>query len=59
MQNKGLYQRKDLIKQRICPSTQHGLEIFMEEQKEKYTCPKCDGIFLSMIGSVASVKKKD
>ena len=23
---------------------QHGLEIFMEKQKEKYTCPKCGGI---------------
>lgn len=23
---------------------QHGLEIFMEQQKEKYTCPKCGGI---------------
>jgi hypothetical protein len=23
---------------------QHGLERFMEQQKEKYTCPKCGGI---------------
>lgn len=23
---------------------QHGLEILMEQQKEKYTCPKCGGI---------------
>ena len=23
---------------------QLGLKIFMEEQKEKYTCPKCGGI---------------
>ena len=23
---------------------QHGLEKFMEEQKEKYTCQKCGGI---------------
>ena len=23
---------------------QHGLEIFMEKQKEKYTCSKCGGI---------------
>lgn len=23
---------------------QHGLEMFMEKQKEKYTCPKCGGI---------------
>lgn len=23
---------------------QHGLEIFMEKQKVKYTCPKCGGI---------------
>ena len=22
----------------------HGLEMFMEKQKEKYTCPKCGGI---------------
>lgn len=26
---------------------QHGLEIFMEEQKEKYTCLKCCGIILN------------
>lgn len=23
---------------------QHGLEAFMEQQKEKYTCSKCGGI---------------
>ncbi|GKH01605.1 hypothetical protein CE91St54_61900 [Hungatella hathewayi] len=23
---------------------EHGLELFMEMQKEKYTCPKCGGI---------------
>ena len=23
---------------------QHGLEMFMKEQKEKYTCQKCGGI---------------
>lgn len=22
----------------------HGLEVFMEQQKEKYTCSKCSGI---------------
>ena len=26
---------------------QHGLEIFMEEQREKYTCLKCGGIISS------------
>lgn len=23
---------------------EHGLEAFMQKQKEKYTCPKCGGI---------------
>ena len=37
----------------------HGLEHFMEQQKIKYTCPKCGGIILFTIKNVANVKKNE
>ena len=36
----------------------HGLDCFMEQQKEKYTCPKCGGIISIHDGECSECKEK-